>query len=165
MASSSDRGFVVSDQTILAIVQGMQRYGLLPETYDDEVEVGGKVVTRPVHMGTREAIRYTATALRVVNEYQVADTDTLFRGPDGRWVARVVPHVGVDMRKRGNHTDAEVMQACNCWLGQVRCGKPMDLDFLTVTATVRLLRERVLMGHLADMDFGNEFYQSVDLAS
>lgn len=119
-------GYVLSDYSIMAIVTGLDDYGLLQF---DEAD-----------MSTTEALKMAAESLRIVNEYQITDTNTV--QPKVKGEPRdypLVAHIPVKISHRRKFTDAERMQACNAWLAQVDNGKPMDFDFITIMETVKQL--------------------------
>lgn len=142
--SNSASGYVVSDYSIMAIVTGLFEYGLATTSYDETICIDGKEITSTVELDMTEALKMTAESLRVVNEYQTVDTNTV--QPKVKGEARdypLVAHVPVKISHRRKFTDAERMQACNAWLAQVDNGKPMDFDFLTIMETVKQLVKKM----------------------
>lgn len=128
--SNSTNGYVVSDYTIMAIVTGLNDYGLLQ--YDE------------ANMSLTEALKTAAESLRIVNEYQITDTNTV--QPKTKGEPRdypLVAHIPVKVSHRRKFTDTERIQACNAWLAQVDNDKPMDFDFLTIMETVKQLVKKI----------------------
>lgn len=123
--SSTKNGFVVSDYSVMAIVKGLQDFGFIEPTGQDR--------------------RDAAEALRTVNEYQIADTDTVQPKVKGeKRISKVVAHKRVKRSCKRNFSLSEIVAASNCWLAQVENGKPMDFDFLTIAATVKMLVKQVV---------------------
>ena len=138
-------GFVVSDYTIMAIVTGLNDYGLLQ--FDDS------------DMNLTEALKMAANSLRIVNEYQIADTNTVKpKEKDEPRDYPLVAHIPVKISSRRKFTDAERMQACNAWLAQVDNGKPMDFDFLTIMETVKMLKKKMAKANYESGDWTRKWY-------
>ena len=82
-----------------------------------------------------------ADALRVVNEYMT--TKRYDRNSEtGKW-AIYMSHQEVTAVPR-EFTDAEILQACDCWVYQVDTGEPMDFDFITLVSAVKMLKETLI---------------------
>ena len=110
--------FVTSDYTVLAIVEGMRKYGIISKS--------------------RRESKDMADALRVVNEFMA--TKRYDRNSEtGKW-ALYMSHEEVTAIPRA-FTDAEVLQACDCWLYQVETGEAMSLDFITLVSAVKKLKD------------------------
>lgn len=113
--------FVTSDYTVLAIVEGMRKYKLISKS--------------------RREAKDMADALRVVNEYMT--TKRYDRNSEtGKW-AIYMNHQEVTAVPR-EFTDAEILQACDCWVYQVDTGEPMDFDFITLVSAVKMLKETLI---------------------
>lgn len=111
--------FVCSDHTILAIVEGMRKYGLIARKKAES--------------------RDMCEALRFINEYQ-----TCRRYADGHikeWAVEQ-DHKPVTAAPR-EYTDGETIAAINCYLYQIGTGALHDPDFITLVAAVKLLREKI----------------------
>lgn len=113
--------FVVSDHTVLAIVEGMRRYGLIEKK------------NRPC--------KDMAEALRFMNEYMTACRYS--KNSAVGLHAIESNHLEVTSKSRPFY-DGEILAACNCWLYQVDTGDPMDFDFLTIFESVKLLRKKLI---------------------
>lgn len=123
--SSIKNGFVVSDYSIMAMVKGLQDFGFIEPTGQDR--------------------RDAAEALRTVNEYQLADTDTVQPKVKGeKRIQTRIAHKRVKRSCKRNFSQSEIVAACNCWLAQVDNGKPTDFDFLTIIATIKMLVNRIV---------------------
>ena len=116
---------ITSDCTILAIVSGMRRYGMI--SYRDRYFMAG--------------------ALRAVNEeitWKVWQRDgVLFTGLD-------MEHRQVDWNLCREFTDEEIWQSCKCWLYQVSNNVGVSLDFVTIIGGVRQLKQTIERKHLED---------------
>lgn len=113
--------FVTSDYTVLAIVEGMRKYGLVSKSKRDSEDM--------------------ANALRVVNEFM--STKRYSKNSEtGKW-ALYMNHMKVTATPR-DFTDAEVLQACDCWLHQVDTGEAMSFDFITLVSAVKMLKDELI---------------------
>lgn len=113
--------FVTSDYTVLAIVEGMRKYGLISKSKRESKDM--------------------ADALRVVNEFMT--TKRYDKSSEtGKW-ALYMNHEEVTAIPRA-FTDAEVLQACDCWLYQVETGKAMSFDFITLVSAVKMLKDELV---------------------
>ena len=132
--SSTANGFIVSDYSIMAIVKGLQEHGFIEPTGQDR--------------------RDAAEALRTVNEYQLADTNTVEPKTKGeKRISKAVAHKRVKRSCKRNFSQSEIVAACNCWLAQVENGKPTDFDFLTIIATVKMLVQRIVESAVESGEF------------
>lgn len=113
--------FVTSDYTVLAIVEGMRKYGLISKSKRESKDM--------------------ADALRVVNEFMT--TKRYDKSSEtGKW-ALYMNHEEVTAIPRA-FTDAEVLQACDCWLYQVETGEAMSFDFITLVSAVKMLKDELV---------------------
>ena len=113
--------FVTSDYTVLAIVEGMRKYGLISKSKRESKDM--------------------ADALRVVNEF--VSTKRYDKSSEtGKW-ALYMNHEEVTAIPRA-FTDAEVLQACGCWLYQVETGEAMSFDFITLVSAVKMLKDELV---------------------
>lgn len=113
--------FVTSDYTVLAIVEGMRKYGLISKSKRESKDM--------------------ADALRVVNEFMT--TKRYDKSSEtGKW-ALYMNHEEVTATPRA-FTDAEVLQACDCWLYQVETGEAMSFDFITLVSAVKMLKDELI---------------------
>lgn len=113
--------FIASDYTVLAIVEGMRKYGLISKS--------------------RRESKDMADALRVVNEFMT--TKRYDKSSEtGKW-ALYMNHEEVTAIPRA-FTDAEVLQACDCWLYQVETGEAMSFDFITLVSAVKMLKDELV---------------------
>ena len=135
--SINESGFVVSDYSIMTIVKGLQDFGFIEPTGQDR--------------------RDAAESLRVVNEYQLADTNTVQPKVKGeKRIQRKVAHKRVKRSCKRNFSLSEIVAACNCWLAQVDNGKPTDFDFLTIIATVKMLVKQVVEAAVESGEFATK---------
>ena len=113
--------FVTSDYTVLAIVEGMRKYGLISKSKRESKDM--------------------ADALLVVNEFMT--TKRYDKSSEtGKW-ALYMNHEEVTAIPRA-FTDAEVLQACDCWLYQVETGEAMSFDFITLVSAVKMLKDELV---------------------
>lgn len=113
--------FVCSDHTILAIVEGMRKYGMVAKKKAES--------------------RDMAEALRFINEYQT--TKRYMKHGEARKWAIEVDHREVRATPR-RYSDGEVLAAIECYLYQIDTAPLHDLDFITLIASVKLLKEKVI---------------------
>lgn len=113
--------FVTSDYTVLAIVEGMRKYGLISKSKRESKDM--------------------VDALRVVNEFM--STKRYDKSSEtGKW-ALYMNHEEVTATPRA-FTDAEILQACDCWLYQVETGEAMSFDFITLVSAVKMLKDELV---------------------
>lgn len=112
--------FVCSDHTILAIVEGMRKYGLIAKKKAES--------------------RDMAESLRFINEYQTTKR-YIKDGEAKKWMVEC-DHRPVSAAPR-KFTDGEIIAAINCYLYQIDTSPLHDLDFITLIAAVKLLREKI----------------------
>lgn len=111
--------FVCSDHTILAITQGMHRHRMIEARDRSDV----------------------AESLRFINEYQT--TKRYARdGETKKWMVEC-DHRPVTAKAR-KYPDGEVLAAIGCYLYQIDTCSLHDFDFITMVASVKLLREKIL---------------------
>ena len=60
----------------------------------------------------------------------------------GKW-ALYMNHEEVTAIPRA-FTDAEILQACDCWLYQVDTGEAMSFDFITLVSAVKMLKDELV---------------------
>lgn len=113
--------FVCSDLTILAIVEGMRKYGMIAKKKAES--------------------RDMAESLRFINEYMT--TKRYIKGGEAkRWMVEC-DHRPVTATPR-KFTDGETVAAVNCYLYQISTGPMQDLDFITLVSAVKTLRNKVM---------------------
>ena len=112
--------FVCSDHTILAIVEGMRKYGLVSRNRAESKDM--------------------CEALRLVNEYMTSKRYSRHEAT-GRYFIEC-NHREVTAIPR-DYTDGETIAAIECYLYQVETGEAMDFDFITLVSAVKMLRDRI----------------------
>lgn len=113
--------FICSDYTILAIVDGMRRHGFIESKKRDMMDM--------------------ATSLRLINEYQTTKR-YVKSGTTKRWMVEC-DHREVTATPR-RFGDGEVLAAIACYLYQIDTEPLRDLDFTTIIAVVKMLRDRII---------------------
>ena len=112
--------YVCSDHTILAIVEGMRKYGMIPRKKADS--------------------RDMCESLRFINEVQ---TCTRYGTGHMRTWAVEQDHRPVREAPR-KYTDGETLAAIACYLYQIDTAPLHDLDFITLVSAVKILREKIV---------------------
>lgn len=113
-------GQLVSNHTILAIVEGMRARGYF----------------RKGPQGRRDGMEL-ATALKLVNEYMA--------WPDkGRYTVEATKHKPINEVPRDDYEPVEIMRACDNWLAQVTEAFKTDSDEEAIIYMVRDLRRQVI---------------------
>ena len=112
--------FVCSDHTILAIVEGMRKYGLIARKKAES--------------------RDMAESLKLINEYQ-ATKRYMKPGTMKQWAIEQ-DHRPVTATPR-KYTDGETLAAISCYLYQLGTGSLHDLDFITLVSAMKILREKI----------------------
>lgn len=113
--------FVCSDHTILAIVEGMRKYGLIAKKKAES--------------------RDMAESLKLINEYQTTKR-YMKPGTIKEWAIEQ-DHKPVTATPR-KYTDGETLAAINCYLYQIDTAPLHDFDFITLVSAVKILREKIL---------------------
>lgn len=135
--------FVCSDYTVLAIVEGMRKYGLIEKTKRDSHDM--------------------AEALRLVNEYMTSKRWNRHEATGKYFIEHNHMPVTATPRK---FSDGETIAAIQCYLYQIDTGEAMEFDFITLVAAVKLLRERILESGSVKFEhkFGAPYYYEKDEA-
>lgn len=113
--------YVVSDHTILAIVEGMRRYGLIAKKKAES--------------------RDMAESLKLINEYQTTKR-YMKPGAMKQWAIEQ-DHRPVTASPR-KYTDGETLAATQCYLYQIEAAPLHDFDFITLVSAVKILRQKII---------------------
>lgn len=113
-------GQLVSNHTILAIVEGMRARGYF----------------RKGQQGRKDGMEL-ATALKLINEYMAY--------PDlGRYTVEATKHRAINEVPRADYEPVEIMRACDNWLAQITESFKTDPDEEAIIYMVKDLRKRVI---------------------
>lgn len=113
--------FVCSDHTILAIVEGMRKYGLIAKKKAES--------------------RDMCDALRFINEYQTTKR-YIHDGEMRRWMVEC-DHKPVTATPR-KYSDGETLAAIRCYLYQIDTAPLHDFDFITLVSAVKMLQGKII---------------------
>lgn len=113
-------GELVSNHTILAIVEGMRAAGYFREG----------------QQGRKDGLEL-ATALKLINEYEAFPEK-------GRYTVETMHHRPIQEIPRADYEPVEIMRACDNWLAQITEAFKLDADETAIVYMVRELRKSVI---------------------